>query len=201
MPLPKFEDYKAPWETAADGQAIAAADQTLDPERLKKLFYNTLVEKEKAQTGRDTALAANTELSSKVKDLEGKVEAKATENLSDIEKLTASVAALTTRAEKAEFEKTKLSVFTAANLKDEALEFLNGSTEAELKASADKLVAMGLVKSTETQVKVDEQGNPLSTQPVVKERNNPGDPAPKTTQETSVEDFLKDFEGQNATAL
>lgn len=196
MALPKFEDWQAPWE---------ASGKELDPEQIKKHHYNVLSDKEKAQTARDTALGEVTTLTSKVAELQAAAEKKSTEGLSEIEKLTASVEALTKRAETAEFEKTKLDVITAKELDPKASKFLKGTTQAELEASADELLELGLGKKSEPgekEGKVDEQGNPIVTQPVVKTRTNSGDPAGGAPKELpSQEEFLKRYDADNASVF
>lgn len=201
MALPKFEDWNAPWEVDKDGKPIPVENQKADPAVLKKHLYNVLTDKEKAQTARDAEAAKVTELTGKVTELETKVNDKGAENLSELQKLQKSIDDLSQRAEKAELEKTRLEVMTSSNLKPEAAEFLVGKTKAELDASAAKLVALGLVKEAtgaETP-KVDAEGNPIKTQPVVKTRNNPGDPKgdDEKTLPTQAE-FLKEYNAEKA---
>lgn len=196
MALPKRSEWKAPWQVK-DGKDVPKDEQVVDPDKLADHLYNLLSDKEKAQTARDTALALNTELTGKVTELETAVANKGAEGLSDIQKLTASVEALKARAETAELNTTRLQVLNDKNLKPEAAEFLTGKTAAELNASADKLVALGLVKETAAAVetKLDDQGNPIVTQPVVKERHNSGDPRDGDQKDLpSVDDFLKSYD-------
>lgn len=198
MALPKFEDFKAPWELDKDGKAIPIEDQKPDAAVLKKHYYNVLSDKEKAQLARDTALGTVTELTGKVAEYQTAAEKKSTEGLSEIEKLTASVKALSERAEKAEFETSKLKIITDNKIRPDAADLLSGTTEAELKASAARLVALGLVETASTDGEtnsgqVDEQGNPLETKP--RQRHNSGDPKPDdTTGDLSVADFVKQQE-------
>lgn len=200
MAYPKFEEFQAPWEVK-DGQPVAEADQVIDPKVLKKYLWNLGSDKDKAQTARDAALAQVTELTGKVTELETKVNDKGAENLSEIQKLQKSIDELSQRAADAELAKTRLEVMTKSNLKDEAGEFLTGKTLAELEASAAKLVGLGLVKEATTggETKVDDQGNPIVTQPEVKHRVNPGDPNGGNNKELpSVEDFVKDYNSKHA---
>ena len=196
MALPKFEDWQAPWEVSGTEP---------DPAQLKKHLYNVLSDKEKAQAARDAETARVTELTGKVTDLESKLNDKGAENLSEIQKLQRSLDELSERATKAELEKTKLEVMTANKLLPEAEEFLKGTTKAELDASAAKLVTLGLVQKDTTdgekETKVDKDGNPIQTAPVVKERSNPGDPNPQATPDTSVDDFVKDFESTHGSVF
>lgn len=208
MALPKFEDYKAPWELDKDGKPVDADKQVTDPEKLKKHLYNVLTDKEKAQTARDTALGLNTELTGKVTELETAVASKGAEGLSEMQKLQKSITDLTERSEKAELERDRVKVLTDAKLKPEAAEFLTGKTMAELKASADKLVALGLVVETTNgesseSPKLDAAGNPIVGQPtVVKERKNAGDPLEGGgAGAVSVDDFVKDFESTHGSVF
>lgn len=203
MALPKFEDFVAPWELK-DGKPVAEADQVIDKAQLKKHWYNVLQDKEKAQVARDTALATNTELTGKVTELEKTVAEKGAEGLSETQKLQKSIEALTERTAKAELERDRTKVMADAKLKPEAEEFLVGKTLAELKASADKLVTLGLTVETTDgeQAKVDKDGNPIQTAPVVKERQNPGDPLEGGGAGTlTVDEFVKDFELSNGSVF
>lgn len=199
MPLPKFEDFKAPWEVDKDGKPIPVEDQKPDPAVLKKHLYNVLSDKEKAQTARDTALGEVTTLNGKVTELEKAAADRGAEGLSEIQKLQKSIEDLTKRSEQAELEKNRLQVMTDKKLKPEAAEFLTGKTVAELNASADKLVALGLVvETTDGEKQVDEKGNPVVTQPEVKHRVNSGDPKGKDDKELpSREEFLKQYNEQH----
>lgn len=197
MAHPKFEDYKAPWEVDKDGKDIPVEDQKPTPEQLKKHIWNVLGDKDKAQTARDTALGQVTELTSKVTELEKSVNDKAAEKLSDVEKLTKSVEALTTRAEQAEFEVLKTGVIATHKIKPEAADLLLGKTKAELEASALRLVGLGLVIETTDEGKnqqVDEGGNPLETKP--RQRHNAGDPLDDgdSGKDVTPADFVKSFE-------
>lgn len=204
MALPKFEDFKAPWEVDKDGKPIPVEDQKPDPAVLKKHYWNVLSDKEKAQTARDAEAARVTELTGKVTELEKTVADKGAEGLSEMQKLQKSITDLTERSEKAELERDRTKIMTKHNLKDEAGEFLTGKTLAELEASATKLVGLGLIKEAAgAETKVDEQGNPLVTQPEVKHRVNPGDPqgGGGGGTELSVEDFVKQYNEQHSSVL
>lgn len=54
QPLPKFEDWLAPWEVGEDGEKLEEPEE-LDAARLKKHLYNLLSDKEKLQDARHTA--------------------------------------------------------------------------------------------------------------------------------------------------
>jgi len=48
--LPKFEDWKAPWEVDSTGLSVPDEEQALDPARLKKYLHGLLTDKERLQT-------------------------------------------------------------------------------------------------------------------------------------------------------
>jgi hypothetical protein len=47
--LPKYEDWKAPWEVDADGKAVPEEDQQFDAARARKRIYDLLSDRERAQ--------------------------------------------------------------------------------------------------------------------------------------------------------
>src|SRR6476661_681601 len=55
MPVPKFDEFKAPWETEAGD------DAEIDKDKLKKYIHSLLVDKDKAQTARDKAVGERDE--------------------------------------------------------------------------------------------------------------------------------------------
>ena len=200
MALPKFEDFKAPWEVDAAGNAIEADKQEVDPEKLKKHLWNVLSDKEKAQTARDAALTQIGTLTTERDTLKSAAEAKANEGKTELQKLQESMDALTKRAELAEHDKDRLAVLTQHKIKPEAHSLLTGKTLAEMTASAEQLVALGLVEKAATDNGGGDgagagQGNPLDTTP--KQRLNPGDPKPDEGGEMSVEDFAKRYGGSS----
>jgi hypothetical protein len=198
--LPKFEDFKAPWELDSAGNPIEADKQEVDAEKLKKHLYNVLSDKEKAQTARDGALGKVTELTGKVTELETAAQGKANEGKTELEKLQASIDALTKRAADAEFAKDRLSVLTDHKIDPKAHDLLTGKTLDEMKASAERLVELGLVVKEGSTGEGNGggqgagQGNPLDTTP--RHRLNPGDPnsGDGTGGEMSVDDFVKQAE-------
>ena len=198
MALPKFEDFKAPWELDSAGNAIEADKQEVDPEKLKKHLWNVLSDKEKAQTARDTALAQVGTLTTERDTLKSAADSKADEGKTELQKLQESINALTTRAETAEFDKTRIEVLTQHKIRPEAHSLLTGKTAAELEASAEQLVALGLVVAEGSTGDGSNgagagQGNPLDTSP--RPRLNPGDPKPDDAGgDLSVDDFVKQVE-------
>jgi len=201
--VPKFEEFKAPWEIDSAGNPIEADKQEVDPEKLKKHLWNLLSDKDKAQAARDSALGKVTELNSKVTELETAAQGKANEGKTEIEKLQESINALTKRATDAEYNSTRLKVLTANKIDPKAHDLLTGKTLDEMNASAAKLVELGLVvkESASTEGKGGEgegEGNPLNTTP--RTRLNPGDPKPDEGGELSVDDFVKRY-GSSAVPL
>jgi hypothetical protein len=199
--LPKFEEFKAPWEVDSAGNPIEPDKQEVDAEKLKKHLYNVLSDKEKAQTARDTALGQIATLTTERDQLKQAADAKADEGKTELQKLQDSINALTQRAETAEFDKTRIEVLTAHKIKKEAHSLLTGKTAQELEASAQQLVALGLVE-TEAPKGDGNNGqgagssNPLDTTP--RPRLNPGDPNPGSDGEgPSVDDFVKQYGGSS----
>jgi hypothetical protein len=181
--LPKFEDFKAPWELDKDGKPIPVEDQKPDPEQLKKHLYNVLGDKEKAQASRDEATG-------KVTELQGQLKVKSEEGLSELEKLQASVNDLTKQATDANLKAGKLELIQEFGLEKDDLAFLTGADAEANKAIAERLKArVGETKTTEGD---QGGGNPLETTP--KERHNPGDRndnTPKLPTSTEFRDLYR----------
>lgn len=151
MALPKFEEFKAPWETDANGQAIAEDAQVVDKALLKKWAYNVLSDKEKAQIARDTARSENTTLKTKVTELESKPDAGASGGEGDkenaqIKQLMGLVTQLTEDNKTANFKAEKMTVLTSKGF-DPASDFalFDGKDTVEaVEQYADLLVERGL---------------------------------------------------------
>lgn len=69
QPLPKFEDWLAPWEVGDDGKALEEPAE-VDPARLKKHLYNLLSDKEKLQEARQTAEVERDEAKQQLADVQ-----------------------------------------------------------------------------------------------------------------------------------
>jgi hypothetical protein len=73
--LPKFEDYKAPWEVNSDGEDIPEDEQQLDPAKLKKFLHGLLGDKARLQTTVTTVTGERddlkTQLDAKTREGEG----------------------------------------------------------------------------------------------------------------------------------
>lgn len=133
--LPKFEDYKAPWEVDSDGNEIPEDQQNLDPALLKKKLYKALEDRHRVVTERDglqTELTqAKADLATERKKTEGedeKAKREAQEAL-DAAKREGGLAAL--KLEVA----LDIEGITPAQAKRLAKR-LSGSTQEELEADA-----------------------------------------------------------------
>lgn len=152
MAVPKFEDFKAPWETDAQGNPIAEADQVVDKAKLKTWIHALLGDKDKAQTARDTANGKVNELTTKVTELEGKLTTGDGQKATEIQQLMAKVTELAEANKKAEFKAEKMQVLTSKGFdptSDFAL-FEGKDTIDAVNQYADLLIERGLVKKTTT---------------------------------------------------
>lgn len=137
MALPKFEDWKRPWQ---DGE--------FDAEKAAKLIYNLHVDKEKLSEARDAAVSDKDKVT---KDLE-KAQAKVTEfeekDLSEAEKLrrenerlkAAKDAPATTPSGDADLRADRLEIALEKGLTKAQAARLVGKTRAELEADADAYI-------------------------------------------------------------
>lgn len=165
MPVPKLEEFKAPWEVK-DGQPVADADQVIDKAQLKTYLWNVLNDKDKLQT-------RVSEKDTKITELETKVTEKSQEGLTEIQKLQQSVEALTGQAAKAELERAKLELIQDNGLEKGDIAFLTGADLDANKAIAEQLKARVGEKKTTDKDGDDGGKNPVDTTP--KETVNPGD--------------------------
>lgn len=144
MAIPKFEDFKAPWELK-DGQPVPEDQQVVDKDQLKRWVYGVLGDKDKAQTARDTA-------TTKVTELEGKLNAKSTEGQSEIQQLMALVTKQQEDLKTAQFESQKMTILTSKGfdpVTDKDL-FAGKDTPESVEAYADLLAERGLVKKKDS---------------------------------------------------
>lgn len=149
MPVPKFEDFKAPWETDANGQPVAEDAQVIDKDQLKKWAHALLSDKEKAQIARDTARSENATLKGKVTDLESKVNGAGDgngEQDNQIKQLMGLVQQLTEDNKKATFQAEKIQILTTKGFDPVAdVALFDGKETAEaVEQYADLLVERGL---------------------------------------------------------
>jgi len=171
MPLPKLEDWKAPWELK---------DEEFDEEAARKFIYDLTSDKEKLQgrvdkasTERDEAKAT---LGEKQKELDALVA-----NGPDADalaKLQAEVREAEGKATAAELKATRLEVAFDKGIPAKQAHRLQGSTQEEIEADADEfLQSFGVngAKNTEgdeDDAEDDDEGVPSRTP---KRLTNPGD--------------------------
>jgi hypothetical protein len=203
MALPKFEDYKAPWEVDTTGNPVAADEQVLDPAKLKKHLWNILSDKEKAQIARDTNATKVTELETKVTELgkakpEGDKSAEgATKENEQIAQLMKLVQDMGEKVKTSDLNATKLTVISAKGLDPQADLgfFAKLETAEEIEAMADTLVERGLAKKkTDATDGEENEGNPLGTKPTVL---NNGTPQGGGSEKVDVEAFLAQYSSTN----
>jgi hypothetical protein len=130
--LGSIENYQAPWETAA-------GEVEIDKDRLKRYIFNLALDKAKAQDARD-------ETSEKVTETEKALEAAKAEVAKGdpsgkIAALEADLAKAKSDAEAAQGNLNRLNIGLEKGLTPAQAARLQGSTEDELKADADKLLA------------------------------------------------------------
>lgn len=146
MPLPKFDEYKAPWEIDSTGADIAEDEQQLDPAKLKKYLHGLLSDKEKLQTKNATLIGERDEIKTKYDEL-----ARKDETDTDKVKRERDEAIQAAKAE-GSLEALKLDVAldiegVSAKEAKTLAKRLSGTTREELEADAKELVeVLGLGK-------------------------------------------------------
>jgi hypothetical protein len=180
MSLPKFEDYKAPWEI----DLKEGDEPTFDFEKGKKYLYGVLSDKEKAQKERDDVKAELSTVTTERDTLKSEKEAKAPEGETEVQRLTRERDEARENERKAREAKPKEGEKTAAELRLEvALDMgltavqakrLQGNTKEELEADAkDLLDSFGA--SGETGDEDEDGGDGPRTRPT-RQLRNPADP-------------------------
>jgi hypothetical protein len=204
MPVPKFEEYKAPWEVDTTGSPVEADSQTLDPVKLKKYIWNLLSDKDKAQVARDTNATKVTELTTKVTELEAAKPAgdkpaesddKANEQITKLMKLVEDMGG---KVKTAELNATKLNILSTKGLDPVAdlAFFAKLDTAEEIEAMADTLVERGLAKKAEqTDDDDDNTPNPLGGKPPAPLNN--GLPAGGAGDKVDVDGFIAQYSSTN----
>jgi hypothetical protein len=199
--IPKFEDFKAPWETDANGQPLAEEAQVVDKGVLKKWAWNLMNDKDKAQTGRDTHATKIGELTAQIETLKAAAPAgggAADSSNPEIKRLMDLVTEMSKQASDAKLESTKVTVLTSKGLDPIAdLGFFEKlGTAEEIEAMADKLVERGLAKK-----KTDGEGEEvvvgLDGKPVVPLNNGTPPGANDGELKVSVSDFLAGYKSGN----
>jgi len=170
MPLPKLEDWKAPWELKGED---------FDEEAARKFIYDLFSDKEKLQ---DRVKAANTErdeakatVTAKQKELDAAVANGPDKDA--LTKLQAELAEAKSDAEKAELKATRLEVAFDKGIPTKQAHRLQGKTKEELEADADEfLQSFGVTgkpgETDEDEVDEDEEGVPSRTPKLL---TNPSD--------------------------
>lgn len=173
MVLPKFEDWKAPWESEekdADGKPVVK----FDLEKAKKYQYGLLTDKEKIQADVTKLTGEKTALQKQVDDVARKDE-------SEVDRLKRENADLIAKGAdtgKDSVEVLKLTVALEEGLTATQAKRLVGTTHEELTADAKDLLTSfgGNGSNGEGDDDGDDKGNP-SSRPKRKLTNN-ADPNP-----------------------
>lgn len=135
--LPKFEEFKAPWELDAAGLEIAEDDQKVDPKRIKRHLYNVLSDKERLQESVKILEADKAAVQKKLDEAARKDETETDALKRQVEELTKKAAA----GEQQTVENLKLAVALDKGLTSIQAKRLVGATREELEKDADDLVA------------------------------------------------------------
>lgn len=169
--LGSYEDFKF--------NSLLDADEP-DLEKLKKYVFGLLQDKARAQDARDLA---NTEIAKVEEERDGLKAELASKGDPDLAKRLEETEAKLKKAQDdlAEVDRQKLATTVAegAGLSAKQAEYLKGTTEDELKASAEKFIkdnGIDVSKSDEDEDEDDEDDNPLRRSP--RRVTNPGDPKP-----------------------
>ena len=135
MALPKFEEFKAPWES--DLKEGEDPKDKIDLDKLKRYIYGVLGDKERLQE-------SNATLTTEVSTLKTEKAAKEREGETEVQRLTRERDEAIKAAEKAgevSVETLKLRVAIEKGLTASQTKRLVGSTKEELEADADELLA------------------------------------------------------------
>lgn len=204
MAVPKFEDFKAPWEVK-DGQPVPEADQVVDKASLKQWAFNLLQDKSKAQVARDTAQTKANELQTKVTELEAAKTAPpagTTEQDNQIQQLMGLVTQLTKDNQTAKFETDKITILTTKGfdpVEDAAL-FEGASTKEAVEQRAELLVERGLggkKKTTDGENNGDDNGQPNVLDGKPPAQLNNGLPPNSVGDKVDVNAFLAQYSSGN----
>jgi hypothetical protein len=178
----KVDDWKAPWEVDKDGNDIPADDQDIDAPRLKKYLHGLLGDKQRLRTQVNELTEARTDLEQQIADAS---DPKKIEELQ--KKVTELQAARDADKSGAGLENAKLRVALRHGLTEKQAARLVGTTEEELEADAEELVAEFGTKQQEvdpTDAEDDPDGPPEPRR-VPRRVANAGDPDRKTQRRTS----------------
>jgi hypothetical protein len=176
MALPKFEDYKAPWETK-DGKDVPEEEQQIDQAQLKKYLYGLQSDKERAQTARDEVTKERDELKTKADEA-------AREGETELDRIKRENAELKAAADKVPAVSREALIYKVAlekGLSADQATRLRGDTEEDLSADADVLLKSWGASGKEPEGEGD---TPLVRTP--RRTHNPGDPDPGGDEITDV---------------
>lgn len=136
MPLPKFEDWKAPWEKN-EGDEI-------DAEKAKAFIYSLLQREEKALAAADAAKKSLETVQSEKDALQKTIDDKAREGESETERLQREMAELQKRLDEKpkgdDIETIRLRVALDKGLTLSQAKRLVGTTEEEILADVEELL-------------------------------------------------------------
>lgn len=173
-PVPKLEEYRAPWETEA------GEDAEIDKGKLKKYIHGLLTDKDRLQ-------ATVTEITTERDTLKTEKDAAAREGESETDRLKRENDELKAAAGKApekDLEIMRLNVALEKGLSKVQAKRLVGNTEEELAADADALMQeFGGSGNTDG-----DEGVPRS-QP--RKLINPGDPEPDADTVIDIDKALE----------
>lgn len=172
MPLPKLEDWNAPWETET-------GENDIDKPKLKKYLHNLLGDKERLQETVTTVTAERDTL-------KNEADAASRQGETEVDRLKREKQELEDKLAQPPAESPevlKLRVALKKGLTETQAKRLIGNSEEELEADAD-----ALVESFGANGKSGEEGEPPRRTP--RRVSNAGDPKPEEGKEVSVEDAL-----------
>lgn len=192
----KVDDWKAPWEVDKDGNDIPAEDQQLDGPRLKKYLHGLLSDKQRLRTQVNELTEARTDLEQQIADA---TDPKKIEDLQKkVDELKKERDAATSGSA---LETIKLRIALRHGLTEKQASRLVGTTEEELDADAEELVAeFGTKRSKkdDDEVEVEDEDGPPEPRRAPRRITNAGDPDRTSTKrdkgkEMSPDDFAKAY--------
>lgn len=183
--LPKFEDWKAPWEVDSEGNDLPEESQNFDAAAARKRIYDLMSDKNRLQTSRDEVTTRVEELETQISELG---------DPADLKKLQDELEQ--TRQErdaaKGDIKALQFEVALEKGLtKRQALRLI-GKDREELEADAEALLEDLGVKSDQNDGRdpeLDPRGKPRTR------GHNPADPNPDadSTKELTPEEFAKKY--------
>lgn len=178
--LPKFEEWKAPWEINSEGKDIPEDEQKIDSGKLKKYLHGLLGDKERGQT-------KVAEVTAERDALKAKVDEAAREGENETQRLQRENKELEDKLAKggdSDVRALRLEVALDKGLTALQAKRLVGSTREEIETDADALVEAfgGSGKGN------GDEANPLARTP--RPLVNAGDPDPDAGADTDVSKVL-----------